>query len=454
MRKHINIAVWTTVLYLFVITTNIFSFWQEAGQVAAKKVETGNVILSLIGILVVMVIVPQLLKKNALGIIRLSWPFILVLMFSLMSCLWSELPFIAFRRFTKVLIIVICVLNLLSENDFGASFKKSIFIYIILTILTSLVFILFFPRYGWMQYEGRFLARGIMSHKNGLSDYCAVSVLFVLWIKTSRTSLARIEEVLLVLIGIISFIFLCLGQGVDASLSLAIALIWFIIGVILNRIGTKKSMAFFALICSFISVNIVISLLWLNGYIPTNLAEIVVTSVGKDMTFTGRVQLWQEIAYFSSKTHPFLGYGFGTFFVSEESSLLPTYLNWAYSAHSGYLKLFVELGIVGTIIFCLFLGHLAISIFTLKNVNYKEKSALQALLLYALCHNIVSDSFLVPQISFLIIIMLSFYTAAINSHVFRGNMSLVYFKRRRGSGMNQGKAVPLKTPSGCQNKLG
>ena len=271
-----------------------------------------------------MVIVPQLLKKkNALRILRLSWPFVLVLMFSLMSCLWSEVPFIAFRRFFKVLIMVICVLTLLSENDFGASFKKAIFTYITLTILISLVFILFFPQYGWMPYEERFLARGIMAHKSEFSDFCAVSVLFVLWIKMSSTGLAKREEVGLALIGIISLFLLCLGQGMNSLFNLCLALLCFLFGIIINRIETKRTMAFFALVCSFISVTILMSLLWLNGYIPTNLAEMACYFSGKRFNIYGScTNCGKRYSTVSAKTHPFLGYGFGSFFVSEKSSLL------------------------------------------------------------------------------------------------------------------------------------
>jgi len=432
MGYHFNIAVWATVLYLVVTTTSILSFWKEAGPVSAQQAETGDRILSIIGIAVAMVIVPQLLKKkNALKILRLSWPFVLVLMFSLMSCLWSEVPFIAFRRFSKVLIMVICVLTLLSENDFGASFKRAIFTYITLTILISLGFILFFPQYGWMPYEERFLAQGILGHKSGFSDFCAVSVLFVLWIKISSKGLAGREEVALAIIGIISLFLLCLGRGVNPSLNLCLALICFVFGLVFNRIHTKRTMAFLAMVCLFISGTILLSLLWINRYLP-NLLETAVTSMGKDMTFTGRIGLWEELLSLRAKTHPFLGYGFGSFFVSEKSSLLSTSLDWTYTAHCGYLRLFMELGIVGTVIFLLFLGHLAISIFTLKNAGYKEKSALQALLLYAVCYNIISDTFLAVRISFLILIMLSFYTAAIKGNVFGENMQLGYFKRRRG----------------------
>jgi exopolysaccharide production protein ExoQ len=419
MGRRFNIAVWATVLYLLVITTSILSFWKEGGPVTAQQAETGDRILSIIGVAVAMVIVPQLLKKkeSALRIVRLSWPFVLVLMFSLMSCLWSEVPFIAFRRFSKVLIMVICALTLLSETDSGASFKRAIFTYITLTVLASLVFILFFPQYGWMAYEERFLARGILGHKSGFSDFCAVSVLFVLWIKVSSKGLARREEVALALIGVISLFLLFLGRGVNPSLNLCLALICFCVGLLFNGIRTKRMMAFFALVCPVISGAILLSLLWVNGCIP-NLAEIAVATVGKDMTFSGRVPLWQALFRLGAKTHPLLGYGFGSFFVSEQSSLLPSNLDWAYTAHCGYLHLFMDLGIVGAIIFLLFLGQLATSILTLKNAGYKEKSALQALLLYAVFYNVISDSFLDVRISFLILVMLSFYTAAIKVDVF------------------------------------
>jgi len=136
MGYHFNIAVSATVSYLLVTTTNILSFWKEDLPVSVRIHEPGGNIIPIIGIAVTILIVPQLLKKkkNALRILRLSWPLVLVFIFSFLSCSWSEVPFIAVRKFSKVLIMAICVLTLLSENDFGASFKRAIFTYITLGV--------------------------------------------------------------------------------------------------------------------------------------------------------------------------------------------------------------------------------------------------------------------------------------------------------------------------------
>jgi exopolysaccharide production protein ExoQ len=421
MGYHSNIAVWATVLYLMVSSTRILSFWQEDIPVDEIIHGPGQKIISIIGIAVAILIVPQLLKnrKNALRILRLSRPLVLVFIFSFLSCLWSEVPFIAFRRVSKVLIMVICVLALLSENDFGASFKRAIFTYITFTILISLVLVLFFPEYSWMRYGElgeRLLARGIMPHKSEFSEFCAVSILFVLWIRMSSTGIAKNKEVRLALIGIISLFLLSLAKGVNPSLNLCLALFCFLFGIIFNRIDRKRTSAFLALVCLLISGIILLSLIWIN-YIP-DLPQIATTSVGKDLTFSGRISIWGNLMNLAAEKHPFLGSGFGSFFLGEKTSYLFSILpRGIQDAHSGYLKLFLELGVVGTFIFCFFLGHLAISIFTLKNVDYKDKSALQAMLCYAVFYNIVSNSFLAMRISFLILITITFYSAAIKADV-------------------------------------
>lgn len=418
MRYHFNIAVWATVLYLMVTTTLILSFWQEYIPIKDQIHGPGDKIVQIIGIAVTILIVPQLLKKqNVLRILRLSWPLVLVFIFSFLSCLWSEVPFIAFRRFSKVSIMFICVLALLSENDSGAAFKRAIFTYITLTILISLVLILLFPEYGWMPYGERFLARGLMGHKSGFGEFCAVSVLFVLWIRMRSTGIAKNEEVRLALIGIIALFLLILSGGVNPSLNLGLALVIFLFGITFNRIDRNRTWAFLTLVCLFICGTLVFSFLWIN-YIP-DFSTIAVSLVGKDVTLTGRTSLWAALLDLGTERHLFLGSGFGSFFVGEKTMWIFSYLPWnANEAHSGYLKLFLELGVVGTIIFCFFLGHLAISIFTLKNIDYKEKSALQAMLFYAVFYNIISNSFLAMRISFLMLIMLSFYSAAIKSDVF------------------------------------
>jgi len=83
-------------------------------------------------------------------------------------------------------------------------------------------------------------------------------------------------------------------------------------------------------------------------------------SIGKDITFTGRTDLWIDLIRLA-KEHLILGYGIGGFWVLDPYNvdlfnLYDEYVWLPNEAHCGYLDIFIQLGIVGLLIFVLMLA--------------------------------------------------------------------------------------------------
>lgn len=93
--------------------------------------------------------------------------------------------------------------------------------------------------------------------------------------------------------------------------------------------------------------------------ILSNLEFILVDSLGKDLEFNGRVPVW-TLAIEKGLERPWLGYGYAGFWTSDESSLIIN-STWAgteqgkgrFHAHNGLIDLFLELGLVGLLLFML-----------------------------------------------------------------------------------------------------
>jgi exopolysaccharide production protein ExoQ len=108
-------------------------------------------------------------------------------------------------------------------------------------------------------------------------------------------------------------------------------------------------------------VILAISILLICGIsilILGNLQTIVVDTLGKDLTFSGRTDVWVP-AIAKGLERPILGYGFSGFWASSEASYI---LNstWAalatrnglrFHAHNGLIDLFLQLGFVGLLLF-------------------------------------------------------------------------------------------------------
>lgn len=83
--------------------------------------------------------------------------------------------------------------------------------------------------------------------------------------------------------------------------------------------------------------------------------------LGKDLTLTGRVDLW-KILWSIALERPLLGHGFGGFWLGWEG---PSARVWLLSvwdaphAHNGYLGLWLELGVVGLVLGLILIGGLA-----------------------------------------------------------------------------------------------
>ncbi|AFZ35407.1 O-antigen polymerase [Stanieria cyanosphaera PCC 7437] len=84
-------------------------------------------------------------------------------------------------------------------------------------------------------------------------------------------------------------------------------------------------------------------------------AELIVTSLGKDITLSGRTELWNGVID-QIRQKPWLGYGRGGFWNSESnmSEIVGSYVAINFlvpDAHNGFLDLTADLGIVGLILF-------------------------------------------------------------------------------------------------------
>jgi len=96
-----------------------------------------------------------------------------------------------------------------------------------------------------------------------------------------------------------------------------------------------------------------VSILILN-----NLEFIVVDTLGKELTLSGRIDIWVP-AIQKGLERPVLGYGFSGFWASSEASYILSH-TWAevatlsgrrFHAHNGFMDLFLQLGFVGVFLF-------------------------------------------------------------------------------------------------------
>ncbi len=410
MRYDQKWAIGLTIFYLILTTTRAFDFWK--GNTVAESYANswkGNILISLLGNLVLLIIIPFLMIKFERVKERLAqnWPLALLFGYTLISCLWSEFPDIAFRRWVKIFIYFLLILNLISLPNPIQLLRKTFLFYIYIVSTLNLVMIFVSREYGWQPYDGGVLPCGIMGHKIGLGLFCAASFFTMLWYSSSgeiplKASIKKHAVLFVVLLAslIASRTMTALGGLLLAS---ALALL-----VYVNmRLRDPYIVAFLILliICTILLVFIVN-----ENIVQANLLELILKPTGKDPTFTGRTDIWSTSINFGLKNNPVFGSGFGTLFLGERSSWLQSIYGWAvWGSHSAYIETFLETGLVGLAILFLVLVDIIVNIYKAVSKYRAHPASLLSLVILLIFINFFSVDILNPTFQFYLLLFLSAY---------------------------------------------
>lgn len=410
MRYDQKWAIGLTVFYLILTTTRAFDFWKgNAGSYTDSW--KGNILISLLGNLVLLIIIPFLIMKYERVKKRLAqnWPLVLLFGYTLISCFWSEFPDIAFRRWVKIFIYFLLIINIISLPNPLKLLRKTFFFYIYIVSALNLVMIFISRKYGWQSYEGSVLPSGIIGHKNGFGLFCAVSFFTMLWYSSSgdipfKASFKKHLVLYLVLLaGLLASGSITPLGGMLLASALSLLVYW------LNKMSLRDPYIV-ASVLFFIIVIILFGYIVNENILQGDLFELILVPSGKDLTFTGRTDIWSASIDLGLKNHPIYGFGFGALFVGEKSAWLQSIYGWqVWGAHSGYIETFLETGLVGLAIALLVLAKIVGNVF--KAVcKYKAQSiSLLSLVVLLIFVNFFEVNILNTTFSFFIILFLSVY---------------------------------------------
>src|SRR2546426_7213329 len=97
------------------------------------------------GLLVAGLVVLVSRAERARSLLRANWPLIVFFLFCAISVLWSDYPFVAFKRWTKALGNLVMVLVVLTERDPPAAVRQLLTRTGFLLIPLSVLLIKYFP---------------------------------------------------------------------------------------------------------------------------------------------------------------------------------------------------------------------------------------------------------------------------------------------------------------------
>jgi exopolysaccharide production protein ExoQ len=351
----VSTSLWIVVIWCAIIGSRPVSLWFGLG----KSLETiddyldgspldRNIFLFLI--LAGLFVLSRRRTKRQKITSNNSWIFLFYLYIGI-SALWSDYPFVAFKRWIKDFGNVVMVMVILTEEDPVAAVKAVAARCAYLLIPFSVLFIKYYPELGrtYHQWTWEPAYTGVTIEKNALGHVAFLCGLFLLWdlikMRGSESKAKNKSEILAQLVLLLMVIWLLAVAQSATSLTCAILgtgiLLGFKLGVTKRHVKRLGAYSLAAAVFLLLLTQVV------------DLRGLLVESLGRDATLTGRTELWDELL--RKPINPVLGTGYGSFWLGNRAQQLWDKYWWhPNQAHNGYLETYLNCGLIGVgLLICL-----------------------------------------------------------------------------------------------------
>ena len=259
------------------------------------------------------------------------------------SIAWSDFPGASLRKWVKGSTTYIMVLVVITDPNPFESIKTLIRRCSYILMPLSIVLIKYFPDIGigWNEWGAR-SAAGVTIGKNQLGRLCLTCginyISNIAMVLRREYDLYDRKDLYVNILYLVMAVWLLKACDSATSLGSLIAgtFIFIILGLPIIRKNVKNigKLMFLGGLCVII--------LWAS----TDVDRSVVQGLGRNMTFTERTYLWNELL--NMRTNPVVGTGYESFWIRERISMLYEKLGWTPNeAHNGYLEIYLELGFIG-----------------------------------------------------------------------------------------------------------
>jgi exopolysaccharide production protein ExoQ len=351
-----SLALWVPLIWMFIIGSRLPSQWlgSQIGT-AAQAFEEGNPLDRTIFFLLILLAVGILISRAFHWGLFFTRNFVLIafLFYALASVLWSDFPFVAFKRWFRDLGNYFVILVVLSDprplEAVRTLLRRLGYLLIPLCILLNK----YFPDLS-RQYDiwtGAVTYAGATTGKNLLGLVALLSGLFFFWDTVTQWSGRKerqTKRIIQVNIAFLAMSLWVLSTANSVTCNVCMALGCLIIAAAHSRFFRRHPTLLKVLIPGSFCFYLILSL----GFgMSGNLAA----AVGKDPTLTDRTKIWAFVL--SMHTNPLVGTGYESFWLGPRLEWIwqQAGLGGLTEAHNGYLEVFLNLGIIGLLLLSAFL---------------------------------------------------------------------------------------------------
>lgn len=348
-KSDLSSALWVPLIWMIISGSRPVSYWLSGESVVGTEIDyTAGDPISRVCLLILIFAGIFILSKR-----KIEWPEILksnswiitLYLYMAISIIWSDFPQVSFKRWIRAIGDIIMVLVVLTDHDPLEAIKRMFrrFAYVIIPF--SIICNKYFPSIG-VSYSSSGIAMwsGVTTHKNALGLVSCVSASFFLWelMPPRRRDSLIIDIVLLAM----SLYLLFSGKNYSAT-----AIVIFFIGIGTFIVLSKSKSNPEHLTRNL--VLIILPFLFIITFAYEFIFPFITSATGRDMTLTGRTDIWRELIPIGSLSS-ILGTGYGGFWIGNLThDLWDKFGGAPTQAHCGYLDVWLQLGWVGLTILVL-----------------------------------------------------------------------------------------------------
>jgi len=345
-----------------------------------------RIVLSLVIIVGALIIFRR--RGAAVGVLKNNKALLAFTIYLGITVFWSDIAGISFKRWVRLVGNIVMAAVLITEPDpveaIRSVFRRAAYLLIPLSILL----IKYFPTMGVLYTRlGGLIWTGVALMKNGLAHLCLVMTMFLIWELTRSKAKMNVSRIFYDVIVLMMGLWLLRGTGSSYS-SAAIGCLILGLSILLgSRVEVVKR--------NFGKIGVITVMtvcLFLLFEYSIGIVEMIVTSLGRDMTFTDRVPLWNALIELGMRK-PLLGYGYEGFWTEGRLALIDSIAGSFSQAHSGYLETFVEGGLVAIVLLTVLLIAVYKKIQRIAIRDYEQAVFRLSFLAMILLANVTESSF-------------------------------------------------------------
>ncbi|HEX3800832.1 MAG TPA: O-antigen ligase family protein [Verrucomicrobiae bacterium] len=340
-------TLWVPTLWVLILGSRPISMWFNPGQdyVSIDDISEGNAlnrnVFLVLEILGVMILTKRgfswgtLFRKN-------KWLMLFFIYFAV-SAVWSDAPFVSFKRWIKDFGNVVMVMVVLTEENQTLAIRK-LFVrtaYILMPL--SVLFIKYYADIGryYNPMTWQYSYGGVTRDKNELGGSLIVFTVFLVWnyfaVRDGEEREDKRYPLIFALLLLTSFWLL---HEARSSTSLVCTIMGIILFLMMRNPGLRLMVARYAI---FLCAGTLL-LVWLE--VNFKFGTVILSMLGRDATFTGRTEIWDRVLQI--KINPLIGVGFYSFWMGSRVDFVSDgFFFHLTEAHNGYLETYVDGGLIG-----------------------------------------------------------------------------------------------------------